>query len=195
MSISEQRKQLRKLYRHTRNQLTATQQEQAANQLVAYCAEQQLFTNAEHIALYLANDGELSPMPLIEYLWQHNKQVYLPVLHPFNRNTLLFIRYTKQSEMVSNRFGIPEPKTQCQDIQIVANLDIIFTPLVAFDHHGNRMGMGGGFYDRTLANMRDKHKPQLFGLAHDCQACEQLPTESWDVPLTSIVTPTRIVEC
>ena len=72
-------------------------------------------------------------------------------------------------------------------------LDIICTPLVAFDKQGHRLGMGGGYYDRTLAPwFHYKSGPKPIGLAHSCQEVEQLPVESWDVPLPKIVTPKQI---
>ena len=66
-------------------------------------------------------------------------------------------------------------------------------PLVAFDKQGNRLGMGGGFYDRTLARLHEQNwqKPQLIGLAHECQKVDALPIESWDVPLKTIITPDK----
>jgi 5-formyltetrahydrofolate cyclo-ligase len=73
----------------------------------------------------------------------------------------------------------------------VWTLDLILTPLVAFDDQGNRLGMGGGFYDRTLAYLgRRKHwkKPRLIGTAHAFQQVARLPHESWDVPLHGVVT-------
>lgn len=187
-----QRHQLRRHYRQLRRQLSPAQQQQAAQQLAALCARSGLLDGMQHLALYLANDGELSPAPLIEQLWKDGKKVYLPVLHPFNGNTLLFIHYTEHSPMVKNRFGILEPQTSCPAIQPIANLDVIFTPLVAFDSSGNRLGMGGGFYDRTLAHLCPDKPPALYGLAHDCQECRRLPTQTWDVPLAGIITPTQL---
>jgi 5-formyltetrahydrofolate cyclo-ligase len=70
-------------------------------------------------------------------------------------------------------------------------IDIIFTPLVAFDAEGNRLGMGGGFYDRTLENWQQTGRPFPVGLAHDCQQVEMIPTEIWDIPLPALITPSR----
>ena len=71
-------------------------------------------------------------------------------------------------------------------------LDIIFTPLVAFDDSGNRLGMGGGFYDRTLAGLANKiNNTAIIGLAYDQQQVDQLPLEAWDIPLPRIITETK----
>ena len=88
--------------------------------------------------------------------------------------------------MKQNQFGIWEPKLNVQNVLPLNELDILFTPLVAFDKQGNRLGMGGGFYDRTLQNWQNKSFIPV-GLAHQCQQVENLPTEYWDVPLFDIL--------
>ena len=180
------RTQLRQQIRKTRANLTALQQQQAENsitqQALAFIEER----NAQHIALYVSFDGEISTDKLIKTLWAQDKHVYLPVLHPFNPNHLLFLRYLPDTPMLKNKFGIWEPKLNVQNVLPLDELDILFTPLVAFDKEGNRLGMGGGFYDRTLQNWQNSSFITV-GLAHQCQQVEQLPTEAWDVPLYRIL--------
>ena len=180
------RNQLRQQIRKTRANLTALQQQQAENsitqQALAFIEER----NAQHIALYVSFDGEISTDKLIKTLWAQDKHVYLPVLHPFNPNHLLFLRYLPDTPMLKNKFGIWEPKLNVQNVLPLDELDILFTPLVAFDKEGNRLGMGGGFYDRTLQNWQNSSFITV-GLAHQCQQVEQLPTEAWDVPLYRIL--------
>ena len=118
--------------------------------------------------------------------------VCLPVLHPFSKGHLLFLDYQPDTPMSRNQFGIAEPELNCQRIVLKSAIDIIFTPLVAFDSQGNRLGMGGGFYDRTLNGWHHQRLgPYPIGLAHDCQQVAHVPIESWDVPLPEILTPTR----
>jgi 5-formyltetrahydrofolate cyclo-ligase len=95
--------------------------------------------------------------------------------------------------MVMNRYSIAEPKLNQTQIIPVSKLDLICTPLVAFDTTGHRLGMGGGYYDRTLEPwFQTKQGPKPIGLAHDCQQVDRLPIASWDVPLPKIVTPSQI---
>ena len=180
------RNQLRQQIRKTRANLTALQQQQAEDsitqQALAFIEER----NAQHIALYVSFDGEISTEKLIKTLWAQDKHVYLPVLHPFNPNHLLFLRYLPDTPMLKNKFGIWEPKLNVQNVLPLDELDILFTPLVAFDKQGNRLGMGGGFYDRTLQNWQNSSFIPV-GLAHQCQQVELLPTEAWDVPLHRIL--------
>lgn len=180
------RNQLRQQIRKTRANLTALQQQQAEDSITQQALALIEERNAQHIALYISFDGEISTDKLIKILWAQGKQVYLPVLHPFNPNHLLFLRYLPDTPMLKNKFGILEPKLNVQNVLPLDELDILFTPLVAFDKQGNRLGMGGGFYDRTLQNWQNASFIPV-GLAHQCQQVEQLPTEAWDVPLHQIL--------
>lgn len=147
---------------------------------------------AESVAVFLSFDGELDTSPLIQQLWQQGKRVYLPVLHPFRAGHLLFLRYASDTELVRNRLKIMEPCLDVRQVLPLPQLDILLTPLVAFDHQGQRLGMGGGFYDRTLQYRNQMSRgPYPIGLAHDCQQVDALPVESWDIPLPEIITPSR----
>ncbi|MDR9825098.1 5-formyltetrahydrofolate cyclo-ligase [Vibrio sp. FNV 38] len=191
--MTSSRQQLRQHIRRTRNQLSSIQQYQASIDLVHQVNHFPPLSSAQHIALYVATDGELDTQPLIESLWHAGKLVYLPVIHPFAKGHLLFLAYTPNSELCYNRYGIIEPRLKKNAIIPVSELDLIFTPLVAFDSAGQRLGMGGGYYDRTLAPFQSsKEGPKAIGLAHDCQQVEQLAGESWDIPLKKIVTPSRL---
>lgn len=182
-------KQLRRLIRHRRQSLSDQQQHDYA-QALALTLTSTLTPNIKRVALYLANDGEIDPQPFINSCWANNIDVYLPVLHPFCAGNLLFLRYQKNTTMIINKYGIHEPKLDVTLVSPVSELDIIFTPLVAFDNKGNRMGMGGGYYDRTLsANPSVK----TIGLAHDCQQVDALVTQPWDMPLDKIMTPTQCI--
>ncbi|WNO61336.1 5-formyltetrahydrofolate cyclo-ligase [Rheinheimera sp. MMS21-TC3] len=186
------RSQIRQQIRLARQQLTTVQQQVAASKLVEQVSKLAQFSTSQHIALYLTNDGELDTSLLIQALWQLNKNVYIPVLHPFAAGYLLFIRYDQNTPLSINKFGIKQPLLECHNIIPVAELDIIFTPLVAFDQQGNRLGMGGGFYDRTLSQLPDSYRCRFIGLAHSCQQVPVLPVASWDIPLQTIVTPNRV---
>ena len=197
--MSNKRAQIRAEIRNTRKNLSNNQQIIAAQSLKMNFIQHlksENTTNSKHIAIYLSNDGELDTSLLIKELWNLNHAVYLPIIHPFNGANLLFQRYEKNSPMRANRYGILEPKLNCSQICPLTDLDYLLMPLVAFDNQGNRLGMGGGFYDKTLAQLHQGNwqKPQLIGLAHSCQKVDALPIESWDVPLKTIITPDKIYQ-
>lgn len=185
------RQQIRQHIRQLRRALTPEQQASfaalGANRMMAYPP----VTLARTVALFLSFDGELDTRPLIELLWRAGKRVYLPVLHPFSPGNLLFLHYHPQSELVINRLKIHEPKLDVRDVLPLSQLDVLITPLVAFDALGQRLGMGGGFYDRTLQNWR-QYPLQPVGYAHDCQQVDVLPTEQWDIPLPAVITPSKL---
>ncbi|MGF1722110.1 5-formyltetrahydrofolate cyclo-ligase [Vibrio kyushuensis] len=191
MTLSRQA--IRSQIREKRNQLLSDTQHQAGLDLIKLFSTISELSSSTHIALYLSTDGEVNTTPLIEWLWSQGKSVYLPVLHPFSKGHLLFLHYTPATPMTLNKYQIVEPQLNQTLIKPVAELDLICTPLVAFDSKGQRLGMGGGYYDRTLATwFKDKQGAKPVGLAHDCQHIESLPSEAWDVPLPKIVTPSKV---
>ncbi|MBY6188218.1 5-formyltetrahydrofolate cyclo-ligase [Marinobacter hydrocarbonoclasticus] len=174
--------------RQARKALTPEQQKSAAVGLAGYLPDHPLIQHAQTVALYIANDGELDPHVLAEVLHARGKRLALPVLHPFHAQHLLFLEYRPGQPMTSNRFGIPEPTLDKTQVVPMAELDLILAPLVGFDESGNRMGMGGGFYDRTLGCLDMAARPQFIGLAHECQRVKQLPIAPWDIPMDAIAT-------
>ncbi|WP_354692396.1 5-formyltetrahydrofolate cyclo-ligase [Phytobacter sp. RSE-02] len=190
-ALPPSRQEIRKIIRQRRRALTAGQQEHFSIAAAAHMMAYPPVVMAHTVALFLSFDGELDTQPLIEQLWRSGKRVYLPVLHPFSPGNLLFLQYHPHSELVINRLKIQEPKLDVRDVLPLAQLDVLITPLVAFDSQGQRLGMGGGFYDRTLQNWQ-RYGLQPVGYAHDCQHVDMLPVEEWDIPLPAVVTPSRL---
>jgi 5-formyltetrahydrofolate cyclo-ligase len=184
------RQQLRQILRARRRALTVGQQVRAALGLVNRIGHQHVFRNARHIAFYIANDGELDPEPLIRRALALGKHCYLPVLDT-RSSAMAFARYRPGDKLWRNRFGIPEPIPRVPRVA-GDELDLVCLPLVGFDLQGNRLGMGGGFYDRTFSYRRHYRKaaPVLVGLAHQCQQVSTLGAQSWDVPVDMIITGT-----
>lgn len=185
------RPQLRRLLRQKRRALSASAQRQAALGLYRQLAQQPQFRRARHIALYLPNDGEIDPRPLLREAQRRGKRTYLPVLSAWPRTKMVFQRITRHEKLAGNRFRILEPRPQPARQRKIWALDLVLLPLVGFDDRGGRLGMGGGFYDRSLAYLRQRknwHKPTLLGLAHECQRVDALAMASWDVPLQATVT-------
>ncbi|GIU46315.1 5-formyltetrahydrofolate cyclo-ligase [Shewanella sairae] len=188
----ESRTLIRGTIRQARRAISAGQQTQYASDAAELAISALSKHNVRRIALYLTNDGELDTKPLIEALWQQDIEVYLPRLHPFSAGNLVFLRYTANTKLVQNSLKIWEPKLDITQMLLTHELDVVITPLVAFDKQGNRMGMGGGYYDRTLANWQQSGKPYPIGFSHDCQQVDTLPCEHWDVPLPMIITPNTV---
>ena len=185
------RVQLRRQLRAARRALTPLQQRRAALELYRQLAQHPLFRRSRHIAMYLPNDAEIDPRLLLRAAQRRGKHTYLPVLNDWPRTKMVFQRVVAGEKLRPNRFGIPEPHIQRALHRKVWALDLILLPLVGFDELGGRLGMGGGFYDRSLAYRGRRsawHKPILLGLAHECQKVEKLSQASWDVPLQGTLT-------
>ncbi|MGB2078918.1 MAG: 5-formyltetrahydrofolate cyclo-ligase [Vibrio sp.] len=181
------RAKIRQQVRERRRNLTHDEQKQASIDLISQVKQLPELASCQHIALYLAQDGELDTKPLIDWLWQQGKHIYLPVIHPFSKGQLLFVRYQAETALVSNQYKILEPPLDVTKLCPQAQMDLIFSPLVAFDPTGQRLGMGGGYYDRYFEYFNG-HK---IGLAHDCQCVAALETCAWDQPLDKIITPSQ----
>ena len=185
---------IRKLKRCQRKALSAKVQKQHSQALCQNLAKEKIYRNSQNIACYIANDGEIDPYLIIEHARFLSKKIYLPVLSPF-KNYLYFAPCDSNSQFRPNRYNIPEPVSHPSKWKSARQLDLLLLPLVAFDTDGNRIGMGGGFYDRTLAYLRHMHhwkKPVLAGLAHEIQKAGQLKAQSWDIPLDFIITEKHI---
>jgi 5-formyltetrahydrofolate cyclo-ligase len=187
--VQSSKRQLRQLLRARRRVLRAGGQRRAAFKLAQRAQRQAWYIRARSLAVYMAADGEIDPRVLMRCALAQGKRVYLPQLHKGNR--LVFAEYRAGMRLRRNRFGIAEPPLRRQ--VSLLDLDVVLLPLVAFDRHGNRLGMGGGFYDRTFARRQRiyasrANAPRLIGLAHGFQKVENLASQSWDVPLSGVLT-------
>ena len=187
--------QLRREIRHRRRQLPPQTQQQHSRQLLRLACRFRPFLHSRRIAFYLASRGEIDPLPLMERALKAGKQIFLPVLRNRPSNSLWFAAYQTGDRLVDNRFGIPEPIAHSRRIVMPWSLDMVCVPLVAFDSSGNRLGMGGGYYDRTFAFKRRRSHwqgPRLIGLAHEFQLVPHLLPQRWDIPLDAVITEQAI---
>lgn len=188
-------RRLRQTLRQQRKSLTRAEAEKCAEQLAQRTARHALVLKSQRIAAYLASDGEIDPYPLMQSLWAMGKTLYLPVLVPFSNKQLWFAKFNPADRLVFNRFGIPEPERR--HLIKPGALDLVLAPLVAFDSNGHRIGMGGGYYDRSFAFLRRRrhwHKPRLLGLAYELQKQVSIKPNDWDIPLDAVATEARFYQ-
>lgn len=191
---SSDSRSIRALINRQRRELDDHARRHAALNLARQLARHPRFIHARRIAAYLAVNGEISLQAVIDMALAMNKEVYLPVLLPFMAGRLWFARYRHGDILIRNRYGIPEPRCNHRNMISTQALDLVLTPLVAFDEQRNRLGMGGGYYDRSFAFLlRRRHwkKPYMLGVAHDFQRVRRLQPQPWDVPLDGVVTDTN----
>lgn len=181
----------RKFLRSKRRQLTARQRDHFSKQLCARITKiTNIFINKK-VAIYWPFDGEINPIPLIHKCRNQPVKFYLPNLPHMKWQPMHFSCITPKSRFSFNRFEIPEIISSRKNSISAKELDVVLMPLVGFDLNGNRLGMGGGFYDRTfkyLFQRRALHKPKLIGLAYEFQRLKEINSDHWDIPLTAVVT-------
>ena len=191
ISVPTDKSDLRRALRAKRQSLSAEEQKLAARALAVNVAGTRLFLASRRIACYLPNDGEIDTSRVIEHIRRLRKILYLPVLSPLAHDRLWFAEANPKTKLVPNRFGIPEPAVPARNLVRAQELDLILMPLVGFDDRGNRLGMGGGFYDRSLEFLRHRtrwRKPQVLGIAYDFQRVNGLAPDPWDIPLQGVIT-------
>lgn len=182
--------ELRKLMRSRRRSLSESDQAEAATGLLDRLVRMAGFTDSRRIAMYLVNDGEIDPGVVMKWCWNTGIKTYVPIVTQENKNLLRFAEIHDQSRLRKNRYGISEPVVEEDQLLEARQLDLVLMPLVAFDEFGNRVGMGGGFYDTTFEFIRSEgaNRPLLIGIAHEIQKVERIRSESWDIPLGWVVT-------
>ena len=134
------------------------------------------------VAIYYPFDNEASTLEIMNYLHSKNKKVLLPVIENDSKK-LLFAKYDIQSELVKNNFGIFEPKDK--EFVDIENIDIALIPCVAFNNKLFRLGMGGGFYDRTFSNTSST---MLIGVAYSFQNENESFEEEHDIKMDYVIT-------
>jgi len=184
-------KKLRKIARERRNTLSEQEREAASFNLLTQLKKDKEFNNAEHIACYQAFDGEVNLKPVIEYILRNNKHCYLPVIASDSR-ILSFYSFTKETPLVQGKFNITAPGEHALQNQAafpIESLDLVIMPLVAFDNKGNRLGMGGGYYDVSFQHLKTSNTchTQLFAVAHNCQKVDGIFQENWDIKPHKII--------
>lgn len=151
------------------------------------------FQNADNIGFYYSVRGEADPSSLISTATT-DKHFFLPVLSKNKDEGLVFIELDEETQLQNNKFGIPEPRYDKERIVKANTLDLVITPLLAFDKNGNRLGMGGGFYDRCFSFKKDGIiKPLLMGYAYSFQEVESIETEPWDIGLDMIAIENTLI--
>lgn len=187
--------ELRFLFRAKRSRFTSNERLLAAQNAARILQKQPIFTQSKKIACYLPYKDEFDTLPIIQTILAANKECYLPVLSEPEENSLFFVRYHADSALQFNRFAIREPTDISEKIPS-DELELVILPLLAFDRVGNRLGTGGGYYDRTFAflHAQTKHRPHLLGLGFAIQQADVLPSDEWDIKLNSILTEKKFVD-
>ncbi|MHC1480107.1 5-formyltetrahydrofolate cyclo-ligase [Frateuria aurantia] len=189
-----ERGEIRRLFDQQRKLLPPRERIIAAQGLRHSLEQLPEFLTDVRVGGYWAVHGEMPLNLAIAGLASRGQQFWLPVLEP--GPSMRFARWATGEPIASNRFGIPEPVDR-QSLVEAGQLDLILVPLLAFDRRGYRLGYGGGYYDRVLAERRPPAEggPLLVGVGYAFQALPQIDPAPWDLRLDYIATDQELIEC
>jgi len=141
--------------------------------------------NAGSIACYWPFNGEPDLRPVYQQLISVGCKLALPVISEGNDRSMFFHTWRIDTELAKNWYGILEPQNTAP--LPLTSLDMLIMPLVGYDHFGNRLGMGAGYYDRCLESVRDSSVPLRVGIAYSLQEIDPVVKDKWDIPLHGVV--------
>ncbi len=181
--MKSDRNAMRRSLRQRRREIPAGERIAAAESLAVHLLALPFVPASGFVAGYWAMDGEIAL-----HVWQlrlPSRLVYcLPVL---DGDRLRFAPWWSGDALTTNRFGIPEPDVAASSLLDPQAMSLVVLPLVGFDASGQRLGMGGGWYDRSFAfRNRNPAPPWLVGAAFAAQRIDAIAVEPWDVPLDAI---------
>ena len=191
---SDAKSRLRRELKQKRAEQSATQIRLASALIAKNIWNSRLLTRTKNLAVYLAMPGEVDCSDIIRDARMRKLRIFAPIL---SGQKLLFAPLETSATLSRNRYGIAEPKVSKARYVHPGNLDAVIVPLLGFDSDANRIGMGGGYYDRSFEFRKRRGKwrrPLLIGAAYSFQQVNSLPSEDWDVPLDVVVTEQKIVE-
>ncbi|MBQ2381939.1 MAG: 5-formyltetrahydrofolate cyclo-ligase [Succinivibrio sp.] len=187
----EIRNSLRQTILAKRRQITEKESAQAGHSILKTIVQMDVFKRTINVASYISLSGELCTKDMNEYFMTRH-HLCLPYMVTGQKGKMDFYSFKKGDVLVENRFHILEPKNQQENLVSEDEIDVIIVPLVAFDNKGNRMGMGGGYYDRMLKKVRKDCL--VIGVAYEFQLVDDLIVEEWDMPMDIVITEKNYYE-
>lgn len=189
--IRAEKKHLRQQFKIKRSAISAAQRMQTAEAIAQQLIKVPEWIAADYIAGYWASHGEV-PLHIVQMRVQSPKVWCLPMLQA--DKTLKFAPWRSGDPLVSNQYGIPEPDISSSSALDATQISIILLPLLAYSRTGTRLGMGGGYYDRSLEfRAAQASPPLLIGVAYSSQEADLLPTQEWDVKLDMLINEREVL--
>lgn len=184
--------QLRRQLRAARRGIPGEERRRADAAIRASLRRLGVWRRGHRIAAFLSMPDEVDLRPCFGPAWRQGVRLYVPHIVSRRDGAMVFVPLEPGAAVRGNMFGIAEPLHGSRGRIPVRHLDTILVPLVGFDAHGHRLGMGAGFYDRALRPRLDRsqpfRRPRLIGVAYSVQQVERLDPASWDVALDLVVT-------
>ncbi|MDI6781315.1 MAG: 5-formyltetrahydrofolate cyclo-ligase [bacterium] len=151
------------------------------------------FHKSSSILFYVAARSEVQTEGMIKQAIKQGKRVFVPVADIENKRLFVSELYDFDVELVKGAYGIMEPMRIYQRFVPLSEVEMVIVPGVAFDIKGYRIGYGGGYYDRMLESIPQRHKVCLVGVCFECQLIDSIPVENHDMAVEIIITEERII--
>lgn len=180
---------LRKSAKQRRHALDDETRARLSRNIANQFLQSNYFLSSSTLGCYLSSNDEVDTNAIFERAWRAKKRIFAPVVDEGHK--MRFVEIRRESRLTTNRFGIWEPISG--DEISASELDVVVTPVVAFDENRNRIGMGGGYYDRYFSMQRENRdwmRPKLVGLAFNCQRVDKIAPNRWDIRLSRIFVET-----
>lgn len=183
--------QLRKELLSKRDKLTERKMEIKSSMIKKRLFGLKEFKSANFIFFYAAFRSEVKTEPMIKEALKSGKRVALPIVSKKKNRLLISELKDYDKELAPGYYNIPEQKKKYQRLKLLHEIDLVILPGVGFDKNGNRLGYGGGFYDRLLSET--DHRVTLIGLAYEVQIAPEIHRSPHDVMVDKIITEKRII--
>jgi 5-formyltetrahydrofolate cyclo-ligase len=175
---------------NARSMLSISERETAAEKIADIVTHSSWFQRSKFVACYLSVNSEVDTWSIIARAWAMKKRIFAPVIEKTSQMT--FRELSAESSLERDQYGIFAPR----DGEFIdpRKLDIVLTPLVAFDAENNRIGMGGGYFDRTFSFLKYRKShfhPKLIGLGYACQKVDHIPPNRWDIRLYDVISESQ----
>lgn len=185
------KKEIRKIYINKRKTLSETEFESCTNAIVETAKEllKEIQPKSIHCFLAIKNKREINTFEILNYCWSNAIKTFIPI-SDFENNKMIFSSISRTTLLEINKWGIPEPKNGDSIAQ--DNPEVVFTPLLAYDKNGYRVGYGKGFYDRYFSEISSR--PIIIGVSFFGPFEKLIPINQYDIPLNYCITPDGIIE-
>lgn len=188
---NQNKKELRKNIIAARDRLSSADIKQRSGMIAERLYASQFYRQAQSIMFFVTFGSEVDTRSMMVESIRRNKTVLAPKAVRETRELLLSRVLDWNDDLEPGAYGIPEPKSSRIRPFSPENLDLVMVPGVAFDPQGNRLGYGGGYYDRFFPLL--KKSTPLVGLAFELQVVPEVPVEQWDRRIDMLVTETRLL--
>lgn len=187
--MAKEKEQLRRIMRAKRSLISGAERERLSHMACKRLLATPLWKDANAVALFVSLSEEISSRELLEQAFLDGKQLYLPKISPVEKGFMDFYECASLSDLKKRKFGLLEPDASGKAL---SRVDLMIVPGLAFDRSGNRLGYGGGYYDRYLSL-----KPQLhgccLGFGYAFQILDSVPGEEYDYKMSLLCTEEEVI--